>query len=521
MKSRADDSLQIARKAFLLADYRASQHFFQIASKQDPDNIEPLIKLSSCAAFLGQPRMARSHALSAVPVGGQTPALLAELADQLSMLGESEAAFRVIQKMQPDSEVSINSKASIAGTLHRINKLDEALDWIARAASEVTNDSRHSSIHAFHGQILRFHDRRTEAYTAYDKAIRLDPQNAQAYLGRALIRRATPEHQHVDHLRKMLARCKPGSKSESQLAYALFKELDDLGDHANAWPALEKAWRAKRNEKRYNAANESALFQRLALLTPNLKSGQPISDEAYPTPIFILGQPRSGSTLLERLLTQHPDVSAGGELFDFIHQLHWCADLPHSGFVSIQAAERVAAQDLSSLGQRYLDHIKWRADGRKFVIDKLPPNYLLAAFIAKAIPQAIIIHSVRDAMDTCYSQLKECFDHGYEHSYNPDDMADHYLGYRAFMNRIKQDLPGRIHECDHSDMIENPDSTTRDLFAFCGLDFKPDYLAIENDQRPVSTASSSQVRSGINREGVGRWLPYSEKLESMREKLGA
>lgn len=521
MKPHASTPLQIARKAFLHADYRSAQHFFQIAAKQDPANLEPLIKLSACASILGQPRLARSHAISGVSLANPSPAMLAELADRLSLVGESEAAYRVIAQLQPEMPFPSESKANIAAVLHRIVKLDEALIWIAQAASEVKNDAKHAPIHAFHGEMLRFHHRRAEADAAYEKAIRLDPGYAPSYWGRSLVKPATQEHQHIDNLRRVLSRCKANSRSEALVAYALFRELDELGDHEAAWPILERAWRAKRSEKKYHAEQEAALFQRLASLTSKLKPADLSMHENCPTPIFILGQPRSGSTLLERLLAQHPDVHAAGELFDFIHQLHWCADLPARGFVSIEAAERVGTQDLSSLGQRYLDHIQWRADGKKYLIDKLPPNYLLTAFIAKAIPNAIILHSVRDPMDTCYSQLKECFDHGYEHSYDPDEMATHYLGYDGFMKDLQRDLPERIHHCHHSEMINDPESGTRRLFGHCGLEFRTDYLSIEKDSRPVSTASSSQVRSRINREGLGRWQTYAKHLDRLQEKLGA
>lgn len=520
MKQRPDNSLMIARKAFQNGDYRSSQHFFQLAAKQDPGNIEALVKLSTCASMLGQPRMARSHALDASRMLDQEPHWLAELAEQLSLVGESEAAFRLIQTLSPETAMPVLAKAGVAATLHRIVKLDEALIWIGQAASEVKNDARHSIVHAFHGEILRFHNRQQEAYAAYEKAIRLDPAYPQSYLGRGLVQRATAEFNHVDNLRKLLSRCKPNTRLEACASYALFKELDELGDYASAWPQLERGWRAKRTEKGYRVAEESMLFERLSALTNKLKSTEHSQTDEYPIPVFILGQPRSGSTLIERLLAQHPDVHAAGELFDFIQQLHWCADIPARGFVSIEAAERVATQDLSNLGERYLEHIKWRADGKKFVVDKLPPNYLLTAFIAKALPQAIIIHSVRDPMDTCYSQLKECFDHGYEHSYSPDDMANHYLGYRNFMESLQNAIPGRIHDCHHSEMIDEPSVGASLLFTACKLEFKNGYLSIETDKRPVSTASSAQVRSKINREGVGRWQPYADKLKGMQDKLG-
>ena len=521
MKPHASTPLQIAKKAFLHADYRSALHFFQIAAKQDPTNLEPLIRLSACASILGQPRLARSHAMHGISLANPSPVMLAELADRLSLVGESEAAYRVIGQLQPEMPFPSESKANIAVVLHRIVKLDEALTWIAQAASEVNNDAKHASIHAFHGEMLRFHDRRAEADVAYEKAIRLDPGYAPSYWGRSLVKPATQEHQHVDNLRRALSRCKPNSRSEALVAYALFKELDELGDHEAAWPILERAWRAKRSEKKYHAEQEASLFQRLSTLTHKLKPAESLPDGNHPTPIFILGQARSGSTLLERLLAQHPDVHAAGELFDFIHQLHWCADLPPRGFVSIEAAERVGTQDLSNLGQRYIEHVQWRADGKKYLIDKLPPNYLLAAFIAKSIPNAIILHSVRDPMDTCYSQLKECFDHGYEHSYHPDEMATHYLAYEGFMKQLQQDMPGRIHDCQYSELINDTESGTQKLFKHCGLEFSTDYLSIEKDSRPVSTASSSQVRSRINRDGLGRWHAYAKHLDSMREKLGA
>jgi tetratricopeptide (TPR) repeat protein len=519
MKQRPIDPLALARKAFQQNDFFTAQNYYQICAMARPGDIETELRLSVCSSMSGQPRKARTHAVSAMSNHNSTLPWVAELAEQLSSVGESEMAFRLIDSLQVSAKLPILEKGLIASVLHRVAKLDDSLNWISHAASEVGNDVSHAVIHAFHGQLLRFHNRRPEAHAAYNRAIQLDPHYGQSYLGRSQIERVTNEHHHIDDLRRVLARCKPNSKSEGQVAYALFKELDDIGDYAPAWNALEKAWRAKKAEKPYFAAKESAMFERMSLLTKKLKPAEAITNGDYPTPIFILGQPRSGSTLLERLLAQHPEVHAAGELFDFCHQLHWCADLPAQGFISIEAAERVSTQDLSNLGQRYLDRIRWRANGKKYLIDKLPPNYLYTGFIAKAIPNAIIIHSERNPMDTCYSQLKEWFDHGYEHSYNPDDMATHYLGYRSFMNRLHADLGGRIYNCQHSEIIENPQESAEKLFAHCGLSFKADYLSIEADVRPVSTASSSQVRKKINKEGIKRWLPYADKLSTMLEKI--
>jgi hypothetical protein len=242
-------------------------------------------------------------------------------------------------------------------------------------------------------------------------------------------------------------------------------------------------------------------------------------DDDGPQPIFIVGLPRSGTTLLERILGGHPDIADAGELRDFGAQLRWMTELP--GPNAPDAALIAAAEDIdhAELGRRYLAHTRWHAGGKPLYTDKLPANALLVGLIARALPEAKVIHVSRAPMDACFSNLKELFGEAYPHSYDQGEMARHYLRHRALMAHWNVAFPGRIHAVSYEALVEDPEAVARGVFDYLGLAFDPSSVDVDKRAGAVATASTAQVREPIHARFVGQWRRYADHLQPTRDIL--
>jgi len=241
-----------------------------------------------------------------------------------------------------------------------------------------------------------------------------------------------------------------------------------------------------------------------------------------PRPVFIVGMPRSGTTLLERILGSHPDIEDAGELLDFVRQMRWCADAAGDKLLDLDLARKAEGTvDWAELGRRYLDRTQWRAKGKPVYTDKLPPNFLNVAYIARALPQARILHMVRGSMDTCFSNLKMLFAGAYPPSYDQIEMADHFRGYRALMTHWHEAFPGRILDVHYDQLVNEPERVAREVLEFCGLPWHEGIAAIEKRSGTVATASTAQVREPIHQRFLEQWRRYEAHLGPLRERLGA
>ncbi|PPJ42511.1 MULTISPECIES: tetratricopeptide repeat-containing sulfotransferase family protein [unclassified Pseudoxanthomonas] len=356
------------------------------------------------------------------------------------------------------------------------------------------------------------------AEQAWEAALQHDPLMPPVHRMLAKLRRQTPASNHVDRLRAAVARVPDGHPEAAWLHYALFKELDDLDDVEGAWQALDRGLRTRLRQIDYDAASDARLFDHLQRLpvrtapTSHLAAGTP-------TPIFIVGMPRSGTTLLEQILGRHPQVQDAGELRDALCQLRWVCDL--AGGPHLDEALCVAAEgaDMALLGRRYLEKTAWRAEDRAFFTDKMPTNFLLVDYIARALPQARILHMVRDPMEVCFSNLKELFVDAYPHTYHQEEMAAHFIRYRRLMQHWHVRHPGRILDIAYEDLVRAPEPTAHRVLDFCGLAWTPEVLADAPRASAVATASAAQVREPIHTRYMGQWRRYAHHLQPLQAAL--
>ena len=474
------------------------------------------LRLSTLAARSGRMRDAVAFALRASAPSQQEDdaALLEALTRQLFDLGEIEAGLACAQAPALSSAYDPDVLRGLGQALLSQSFPDLAETFLQRA--QRIRDGGAPARYLL-GLAAFYQGDEAEAERAWEAALQRNPMMPPVHRLLAKLRRQTPARNHIDRLRATVARMPQGHPEAPWLHYALFKELDDMDDIEGAWQALVQGMEARRRQVAYDAVAEARLFDRLqARSVP--ATGVAVSITA-PTPIFIVGMPRSGTTLLEQILARHPHVQDAGELRDMLCQLRWVCDRvggPHLDEALCVAAEQA---DMGLLGRRYLEKTAWRANGRAFFTDKMPANFLLVDHIARALPQARILHMVRDPMEVCFSNLKELFVDAYPHTYDQREMAAHFIRYRGLMRHWHSRHPGRILDISYEDLVRAPEAAARRVLDFCGLAWDPDVLAMGPRTSSVATASAAQVREPIHVRYVGQWRRYAHHLQPMQTAL--
>ena len=288
-----------------------------------------------------------------------------------------------------------------------------------------------------------------------------------------------------------------------------------------AWQALARCNALMHRLNPYSAQVQEAVTD--ALIETSAEQGVATArTPAFegPTPIFIVGMPRSGTTLLDRILSSHSHVTSAGEIGDFWRQLHWMADvIPEQAEGLLRVTRRSREIDFHQVGLRYLKQTQWRAGGRSYYVDKLPGNIQLVAFIRRALPHAPILHMVRDPMDTCFSNFKAMFGNISPHTYELGAMAHYYGQYVRLVRHWHDTLPGTMLDVDYAELVRNPATTIPRVLAHCGLGVEEACLRPESNASPVATRSSPQVRESIHTRGLGAWRHYETQLAPLRHAL--
>lgn len=444
-------------------------------------------------------------------------ALAAAVVQQAFDMGEIEAGLRVASAPVVTQSNEPQVLLDVGQSLCDQSFPDHALPLLEAAAGLGV---RSAKLFYLLGLARMFAGDLAAAVASFERCLSLQPDDVKAHYMLAGVTRQTPSRNHVQRLRDALARIGGSGHGAPLLHYALFKELDDLGDADAAWPMLWAGMRARRAQVDHDAQSDAALFELLEAVKPGADDAA--QQDPGPCPIFVVGMPRSGTTLLERMLGGHPLVVDAGELRDFTFQarcMTGCAGPLDTDVALARAMGRWT--DWAGLGRRYLSHTQWRARGRAFYTDKMPVNFLNLGWIAKALPRAKFLHMVRDPMDVCFSNLKQLFAPGNAHSFDLVEMADHFVRYRALMAHWHRAFPGRVLDVEYRTLVTDPQASAKQVLDFCGLPWEPGVVAIEARRDAVATASMVQVREAIHTRFLGQWQRYAAPLEPMCERLAA
>ncbi len=403
--------------------------------------------------------------------------------------------------------------------LKKLGRLEEALlSYEKSVALKPDLVDAHSDA----GNVLKQLGRLDEARTALLKAIDIDPRKSGAYFNLADLRKFASGDPHLVAMQKLAA--SPEGLAENdrlELDFALGKAYADLEDQRRSFQHLLAANARKRATISYNETTALAQFDAIeATFSRELIAAKSSGGDPSQRPIFILGMPRSGTTLVEQILASHPIVHGAGELTTFDEIARSVrgpggAMVPYPTFVS--ALDR---SEMASIGARYLAAVNERAPKGERVTDKMPSNYYLVGLIHLALPNAKIIHTVRDPVDTCISCFSKLFAEGQNYTYDLGELGRHYKRYEHLMAHWRHVLPpGRILDVQYEDVVADLETQARRIMYHCGLPWDDRCLSFHETERPVRTASATQVRQPIYNSAVGRWRVYEEFIEPLLKAL--
>lgn len=352
-----------------------------------------------------------------------------------------------------------------------------------------------------------------------EQLLAMAPKAGAALYLRSTLRRATEAGNHVADLEARLADGFAEPASEAACLYALAKELEDLGQDARAIEVLNRAAALKHSTLNHDPAGELAAIESIRGAYGAEVMAQETAGHDEEGALFIVGMPRTGTTLVERMLGQQGEVGAAGELLDFGQLLAAAAQRASVKHPELGLAEASTRIDFAALGREYMAGLRQASPGHRFVVDKMPINYMYCGMIRKALPKAKIIHLVRDPMDTGYAVYKTLFHQAYPFSYDQAELADYYAAYRRLMDHWQAVMPGQVLDVRYEDLVADPEGQARRLLDFCGLSWNDAVLAPEANDRPATSASAAQVRQPVHSGSVGKWRRYADGLQVLKTRL--
>ncbi|HUL81554.1 MAG TPA: sulfotransferase [Gammaproteobacteria bacterium] len=481
----------------------------------DPGHAHALFLLAMIAAEHGNFRKALEVVDRALAIDAARPAYFAQRGRCLIALHRPREGFESAQSalaLGPRDALTLDT---IGVVLTRAGAHAEALAPFRRAVE--LDASKPAYLYNL-GASEQFVGDFERAAAAYRRALELDPKYHRAWSALAQVEKAPFSADEVAQIERQLAAA-PSEDAELHLCHALAKQAEDLGRYAEAFRYLERGKRRKRAARVQPFAAHEALFAAATRTAP--LAAAPGGFESA-EPIFIVGMPRTGTTLVERILSSHPAVFAAGELTNFSLALKRATATPSNRVLdpeTLDAAGRVGAH---ALGAAYVDSTRPRTGHTARFIDKMPLNFFYAALIHRALPNARIICMRRNALDTCLSNYRQLFATTfayYDYSFDLLDTGRYYVAFDALARLWRESIPSNYCEVRYEDVVEHTEREARRLIDFCGLDWDPRCLAFAENTSPVATASSIQVRQPIYRTAVARWRNYETELEPLRRLL--
>lgn len=459
-------------------DRKTAARAFGSVTKLDPRNAAAWAQLARLFMRLGQPARAEK-ALKEAKDAGPTEAAVCDLIGVVSsMLGDQVEAKRWYRKAVGKAPGNEEYAVNLATACMFLGENEAAVDAVR--------------------SLLEGPAPPAQAEWLYSSIVR---QNS------------------ADRPAKLLDRAKRSDPHAAAfLAYAAGKEFEDCGDWARAFEAFDVGARAKRSTIDYDEAAEQVRFAAMTEIFNEEFAARPSMGCDDPAPIFVVGQPRTGTTLIERIITSHSMVESAGELQQF--RLSAARMAQGGGERSIREIfGAYASLDMKALGEEYLRVSSPMRSGKPRFVDKLPGNYFYLPLILAALPNARIVHLTRGPMDACFASFKQLFAEAYLHSYDQREMARHFARYSRLMEQWRRLFPGRFLDVSYEAAVSDLDPNARRIVEFLGLPWEDACLRFYEQDASVATASAVQVRERPHTRSVGRWRRYEAEFAPMREEL--
>lgn len=354
-----------------------------------------------------------------------------------------------------------------------------------------------------------------QAEDLFNRVIRQNPSDYGAWLSRSGLKKATPEHNHVEQLQYVKSHLEEHDPGQVQVCHALAKELEDLGRYDEAFAYLQEGAHKRRLGMQYDVSEDEQAMATIAeSFDAELLNSMPRGHNSE-RPVFILGLPRSGTTLVDRIISSHSQVDSLGE-----HNSLPLALVQMAGqHDKLELIRRSRSIDFEELGRRYCNSIAGFRNPAPRLVDKTPPNFLYLGLIRLAMPNARVIHLRRHPMDACYAIYKTLFRVGYPFSYSLQEVGRYYIAYHQLMAHWRAAMPGAFIDVNYEDVVGDLEGQSRRIFDYLGLEWEESCLEFHRLRTAAATASAAQVRQPIYSSSVGLWRRYQRQLAPFAQRL--
>lgn len=478
--------------------------------KEDPYDVRAIRMLAELAARIGRLKDSETLLRRALEIAPQFTAARANLALVLGRLGRPAEAMQLLDEVFGDEPEGIGHLNLKAATLGRLGDFDEAIGLYERVLERAPNQAR---VWVSYGHMLKTLGRLDEGIAAYRRAIEVNPALGEAWWSLANLKTVRFANPDVAAMKSALEDPDIGVEDRFHLGFALGKALHDLGRFDEAFDQYSAANALRRRYHPYRAGEITRIVDRSIALFTGEVLAEPGGCSA-PDPIFVVGMPRAGSTLVEQILASHSLVEGTSELPDIPIIARELGKYPASA-AAMGPDQRLRA------GEEYLRRSAvQRRTGRPYFVDKLPNNWMFVPLIHLILPNAKIIDARRHPLGCCMSNFRQHFARGQGFAYDLGDLGRYYSDYVRLMAHVDSTLPGRVHRVIYERIVDDTEAEVRALLAYCGLEFEPACLAFHETERAVRTPSSEQVRRPIYREATEEWRGYASHLAPLEAALG-
>jgi len=519
--STSDPALMEAAAALAEGKLAIAEPLLRTRLKQAPTDVAAIRMLAEVGARLGRYGDAEKLLTRALELAPSFEAARHNLAIVLYRQQKGEAALQEIERLLQSDPNNPGYRNLMAAALARLGEYARALPLYLKLLKDMPGEAR---LWLSYGHALRSTGRQDECIAAYRRCIALAPGFGEAYWSLANLKTYRFGVPEIAAMRDALKRTDLRDEDRYHLEFSLGKALEDDGDFGASFGHYEKGNALRRKSAGYSADETTAHMRRSkALFARAFFDERAGSGASAPDPIFVVGLPRAGSTLIEQILSSHSQVEGTMELPDLSHLARELGEQKRKGDVS-KYPETLGGLDrerLRVLGETYIARTRvQRKTGRPFFIDKMPNNFAHVGMIHLILPNAKIIDARRHPMASCFSAFKQHFARGQTFTYDLTELGRYYRDYAELMAHFDDVLPGRVHRVQYERMVADTEGEVRRLLAYCGLPFEEACLRFNETDRAVRTASSEQVRRPIFTDAVEQWRNYEQWLGPLRDALG-
>jgi tetratricopeptide (TPR) repeat protein len=519
--STRDPLLQQAASAMIENDIPAAEHLLKSQLKKVPTDVPAIRMLAEVAVRCGRNDDAEKLLQRCLELAPGFAGARYNYATLLHRTNKSGEALEEIERLLASDPRRPSYRNLAAVILSRIGEYERSSRTYAELLDEYPENAK---VWLSYAHVLKTEGRQEECIDAYRRSIERNPAFGEAYWSLANLKTFLFTEAELAAMKEQLAGGDLDDASRLQFHFALGKAAEDVGDYAASFEHYDKGNALQHAGLSYDADKNTARARRMkANFSAGFFRERAGSGCDASSPIFIVGMPRSGSTLLEQILSSHSAVEGTTELPEIITMAKELREQANSD--EIVAYDNVLAamdkEGLRSLGEQFIERTRiHRKTDRPFFIDKMPNNFLHIGMIHLMLPNARIIDARRHPLGCCFSNFKQYFARGQAFSYSLEDVGRFYHDYVELMAHYDEVLPGRVHRVIYEQVVEDTESEVRKLLDYCGLPFEEGCLRFFENRRPVRTASSEQVRQPIYKDGVEQWRAFEPWLAPLKSALG-